>query len=237
MTPDDLDNLFKAAEPGSMPESRLKQIESAVTRDLAPVRPLGSKGFYIAALAGIFLVVWILGCMLMGLAGWRALSSFQKVSVFVPLGVTVGLAILTVTSAMFPGEKFMRNIGIISVCSFILLLVMMVLIFQPFSETAFIRNGLTCFKIGMAFSIPAAILFAPLLIRGAGLSPGLAGAAAGGLAGLVGLGVLEIQCPNLNVYHIVVWHVSVTLVCVVAGWIFSGVTFRRRWANNQPSGG
>jgi hypothetical protein len=45
------------------------------------------------------------------------------------------------------------------------------------------------------------------------------------------LAVLEIHCPNLNVYHIVVWHVSVTLVCVVAGLIFSSVTFRRSTSN------
>jgi hypothetical protein len=45
-----------------------------------------------------------------------------------------------------------------------------------------------------------------LLSQGAMLSPKLIGAAAGGFAGLVGLSVLEINCSNLNVYHIVVWH-------------------------------
>jgi len=58
------------------------------------------------------------------------------------------------------------------------------------------------------------------------------GATAGGLAGLAGLAVLEIHCPDVNVYHIVGWHISVAFVCVVAGIIISSVTFRR-WTSNH----
>ena len=53
--------------------------------------------------------------------------------------------------------------------------------------------------------------------RGAILFPKFIGAAAGALAGLIGLSVLEINCPNLNVFHILVWHGGVVLVSSSAG--------------------
>jgi hypothetical protein len=237
MTPDDLDKLIKARQLPPLPTERLKEIESAVMSDLTPVRPLASKSFYVAALAGIFLAVWIVGCILMGQAGWRAESLWQRIAVFTPLFVTVALLLASLERQMTPGAKYIRPTGISAASAFILLLAMIALIFSPASETEFVRSGLVCFKTGLVFALPAAILFVPLLRRGARLTPALTGAAAGGLAGLAGLAVLEIQCSNLNVFHIVVWHVSVTLVCVVGGLILSSVTFRRWSSNNQPSGG
>ena len=53
--------------------------------------------------------------------------------------------------------------------------------------------------------------------RGATLFPKLIGTVAGGLAGLVGLRVLEINRPNLNVFHILVWHWGVVLISSLAG--------------------
>jgi hypothetical protein len=49
------------------------------------------------------------------------------------------------------------------------------------------------------------------------LYPKLIGAAAGGLAGLIGLSVLEINCSNLDVFHILVRHRGVVLISSGAG--------------------
>jgi hypothetical protein len=49
------------------------------------------------------------------------------------------------------------------------------------------------------------------------LYPKLTGAAAGGLAGLTGLSVLEMNCSNLNLFHILLWHWGVVLVGSAAG--------------------
>jgi hypothetical protein len=61
------------------------------------------------------------------------------------------------------------------------------------------------------------LLFWLLVRRGAILFPKLIGAAAGGLAGLIGLSVLEMNCSNLDVYHILVWHGGVVVISSVAG--------------------
>lgn len=215
-----------------LPPDRLKHIEAALIADLKPVRPVASTGVYFGAFTGIFIAVCVIGGALVGQQGWRALSELQKLAVFVPLAATIALLAFSLVRQMRPAAKYARFSALLSLSVFVLLLLIMTVIFQPVQESAFVRHGLACFRTGMAFAIPAAFLFSLLLLRGAALSPLVTGATAGGLAGLVGLAVLEIHCPNLNVYHIVVWHVSVTLVCIVAGLIVSSVTFRR-WTSNH----
>jgi hypothetical protein len=215
-----------------VPPDRLKQIETALIADLKPVRPLASTGVYLAAFAGIMVAVCIIGCSVVGPYGWHALSQLQKFAVFVPLSATSALLGFSLVRQMRPAAMHARSGALLSAGIFVLLLLIMAIIFQPARESAFVRQGLACFRTGMTFAIPAAFLFSLLLLRGAALSPLFTGATAGGLAGLAGLAALEIHCPDLNVYHIVVWHVSVTLVCIVAGLIVSSVTFRR-WTSNH----
>jgi hypothetical protein len=232
MTNREMDEFIDSQPLPPLPADRLKQIETAVMADLKAVRPLAPDGAYLAGFAGIFLVVCIVGCYIVGQYGWHALSELQKVAVFVPLAATTALLAFSVVRQMRPAAKHARSSALISAGLFIVLLLIMMVIFQPARESAFVRHGLACFRTGMAFAIPTSFFFALLLLRGATLSPLLTGATAGGLAGLVGLVVLEIHCPNLNVYHIVVWHVSVTFVCLAAGLILSSVTFRR-WTSNH----
>jgi hypothetical protein len=53
--------------------------------------------------------------------------------------------------------------------------------------------------------------------RGAILYPKLISAVTGGLAGLAGLSVLEVNCTNLNVHHILVWHAGVVAIVSLGG--------------------
>jgi hypothetical protein len=221
---------YQALPP--LPPDRLKQIEAALIADLNPVRPIAPSGVYLAAFAGLFAAISIVGGAILGEDGWRALSELQKISMFVPLTAITALLAFSIARQMIPAAKYARSSALFSTGLFVVLLLIVSVTFRPEQETGFVRHGLLCFRTGLLFAIPAAFLFTMLLRRGATLSPLLTGATAGGLAGLVGLAVLEMHCGNLNVYHIVVWHVSVTLVCVVAGFIFSSVTFKR-WTPNH----
>jgi hypothetical protein len=87
---------------------------------------------------------------------------------------------------------------------------------------------------------PAVLVVAlsPALLRqGAVLSPRVTGAMAGLLAGLVGTSVLEINCSNFNVLHILMWHLGVAALSAVAGLVagFIGelVVRRRSQKNNS----
>jgi hypothetical protein len=228
MTQRELDELISTQEFPPLPAGRLKHIENAVIADLRPVRPLASTGVYVAAFAGIFITVCVVGWRyIVGQHGWDALSNVQKFLVFVPLIAIAALLIFSTVRQMTPAAKYTRTAAILAAGLFVMMLAAMTVIFHPEHESAFVRNGLVCFQTGMLFAIPTAVLFTLLLKRGAALSPALTGLTAGGLAGLGGLTILEVHCPILDVYHIVVWHVSVTLVCAIAGSVLSSVTFRR----------
>jgi hypothetical protein len=233
VTQGELDELIDAQELLPLPADRLKQIEAAVVADLKPVWPLASDEAYLSAFAAIFMAVCIVSCQVIaGQNGWEALSSLQRPVVFVPLFAIGSLLVFSLVRQMRPAARYTRTAALFAAGVFMLLLALISIIFHPAYETAFVHNSLVCFRAGMICAIPTAVLFGLVLLRGAALSPALTGATAGGLAGLVGMTVLEIHCPNLNVYHIVVSHVSVVVVCALAGFIFSSVTFSRRWSNH-----
>jgi hypothetical protein len=118
---------------------------------------------------------------------------------------------------MVPGSKYALAPAALPAGIVTALLILFAVTFRSQADPAFVENGVACLKNGLTYSIPGAFLFWLLVRRGAILFPKLIGAAAGGLAGLIGLGVLEINCPNLDVYHILVWHGGVVVISSVAG--------------------
>jgi hypothetical protein len=106
--------------------------------------------------------------------------------------------------------------------------------FRPHQQPTYVGSGLACMKNGLTYSIPAGLLFW-LLVRCDPL-PETYRAAVGGLAGLAGLSVLEIDCPNLNVFHILVWHWGVALISSAAGALFgAAVEYIERWRSQKAS--
>ncbi len=229
----ELDQLIASRPLPAVPVVKLKQIESAVVADLKPVRPLAPASVYVAAFAGIFIAACAISWRyVLGQHGWEALSNLQRSLVFTPLVAAAALLVFSVVRQMTPAGKYTRVTALLAAGLFLLMLLLMPVIFHPMPESQFGYDAWVCFRAGMLFAIPTGVLFWLLLLRGAALSPALTGATAGALAGLAGLAVLEIHCPNLNVYHIVAAHISVALVCAIAGFVFSSVTFRR-WTSNQ----
>lgn len=225
----ELDELIDLPPLPPLPADCLKQIEAAVIADLKPVRPLAPPGVYFAAFAGIFIAICALSCYcIAGQSGWDALGHLQRILVFIPLLAIASLLVFSIVRQMTPAARATRSTAIFGAGLFVLLVAVITIVFHPIHESAFVRDGLGCFRIGILFAIPTAFLLALLLRRGSGLSPPLTGATAGGLAGLAGLTVLEIHCPNLDLFHIIAWHISVVLLSAIAGLMVLGVAFRRR---------
>jgi len=72
-------------------------------------------------------------------------------------------------------------------------------------------------------AIPTGLIAALILRRGFVMERGMAGIAAGTLAGLTGLGMLELHCPNLKAIHVIVWHVAVVIVSGILGFIIGWI--------------
>ena len=149
--------------------------------------------------------------------GWAALGQAQRIVVFTTLAASAIVLAISMIGQMVPGNKYAIAPRALPIGVLAGIMVIIAVTFRPHEESAFIENGLAHIRDGITFSIPSALLFWLVIRRGAILFPKLIGAAAGGLAGLVGLAVLELNCGNLNVFHILVWHWSVVLISAAAG--------------------
>jgi hypothetical protein len=210
--------LFGESSQASPPSAdQMKRIEAAILRGLTPVQPLASQRALFFAFALVFLAVVAGGSLLLGTDGWRALSVLQRIAVFAPAAACAGLLALSLVRLMAPGSRLVISSTRSSIGVLPLLALIIVIVFQSREESGFVSAGLTCLRTGLTCAVPGAVLFWLLLRRGAILSPGLTGTIAGGLAGLVGLMVLEVRCPNLNLYHILAWHWGAALVAMLGG--------------------
>jgi hypothetical protein len=209
--------LHEGGNRAAPPEDQIKRIQDRIVENLKPVRPLAPSRFLLFACAIIFLCIVAIGATPSRMNGWGALSAMQRIAVFATLAASAVLLAISMIGQMVPGCKYALAPAALPIGILTALTIVLAATFQRKQEAAFVAVGLVCMRNGLTYSIPAAFLFWLLVRRGAILYPKLIGAAAGGLAGLVGLSVLEINCSNLNVLHILVWHWGVVLISSVAG--------------------
>jgi hypothetical protein len=99
-----------------------------------------------------------------------------------------------------------------------LVAIVMAVLFQVQQEENFWGNAWACIRAGTLVGALAAVPFWLVLRRGAILSPRMTGAAAGLLAGLAGTSMLEMHCPNLDAWHILLSHLGTAILCGLAGF-------------------
>jgi hypothetical protein len=203
-------------EPASV-ESQVERIQAMIVARLQPVRPLAPARFFLGACAIIFSSVVAIGITPSSMDGWAALNGMQRIAVFATLAASAVLLAVSMIGQMVPGNKYALAPTLLPIGVLTVLMIILAVTFRPREELAFVQSGLACVRRGLTYSIPAAFLFWLLLRRGAILSPMLIGAAVGGLAGLAGFSVLELNCPDVNVFHIVVWHWGVVLIGTASG--------------------
>jgi hypothetical protein len=209
--------LNEGRKPAMMLDQKMKDIQATIITNLKPVRPLAPARFFLFACAIIFLLVVAIGVRPSAMTGWDALSLWQRVALFAMLTASAILLAVSMVAQMAPGSKYPLAPRAVPIATLSALLVALAASFHARAEEDFVANGLMCMKSGLAYAIPAAFLFWLLVRKGAILYPKLIGAMAGGLAGLIGLSVLEINCSNLNVFHVLVWHWGVVLISSAAG--------------------
>ena len=222
MNPDEIDDLLQAADRGLPPDAahRAAQRASAMLLpNLRPVRPLPPWWVSALSLTTLFAAVTLTVGTVDGLDGLRALSQWQRAMIFPALLGAGWLAAVACAREMRPAARSRLGWRATFLCVG-LFPILFAFVLHNFSTHDFVAEGLPCLAAGLRVAIPAGAVIVLLLRRGFVLSWSMAGVAAGILAGLSGLGMLELHCPNLKAPHVMVWHVAVIVVSGLLGLVF-----------------
>lgn len=213
--------LFKALQTGGDDEKPAPAMLGGIAKELGanlwPKRPLASPRFYVSVFAAIFALIVAFGVSQVGAFALSAMTAVQRVSILATLGICVLLLEWSLVRQMVPGSRHWFRPEFLPAAVILVLSLVMAVLFRFRQQTGFWLQGWACLRTGFPFALLAAAPFWLVLRRGVILSPRTAGAATGLLAGLVGTGVLEIHCPNLDLSHILVWHLGVSILSALGG--------------------
>ena len=231
----ELVSALNRSVPGDPPSpATLRQIAEGIATNLCPVRPVVSARYFFGAFAGIFVSIVALGVYRMGAFAIAVMTPLQTTAILSALAVSTGLLAYSLVHQMVPGSRHRIPPRLLPVGITISLTIAIAVLFQFQHERNFWGNAWACIRAGTPIGVLAAVPVWLMLRRGAILSPTISGAATGLFAGLVGTSVLEIHCPNLDAWHILVSHLGVAMLCAVAGFVLGLAAEAKGYAANSP---
>jgi hypothetical protein len=180
---------------------------------MAPAR------YFFGAFVTIFVSIVALAVYFMGAFGIVVMTPLQTIAILSALAISAGLLAYSLALQMAPGSRHRIPPRLLPAGITISLTIAIAVLFQFQHEQDFWGNAWPCIRAGTPIGVLAAVPFWLMLRRGAILSPTMSGAATGLFAGLVGTSVLEIHCPNLDAWHILVSHLGVAMLCALAGLV------------------
>lgn len=198
----------------------LERLAMDLATNLSTVKPLAPAGYFVMAFLGVFALIVAFGVHREGTLGLIAMNRAQSVSILSMLVLCTWLLIWSLVRQMVPGSRHGFRPEILTASTMGILTLLAILLFRLEDETHFWPRNWFCIRMGLSFALLATGPFCLLIWRGAVLSPRIAGATTGLLAGLAGMTVVEIHCPILDLAHILISHVGVPLL----GGIFGLVT-------------
>jgi hypothetical protein len=216
--------LNVAIPAGPASPATLRQIERGIAADLRPVRPLAPKSYVFAALVAIFVCFVTVGVYRLGAFAIRVMSPLQAGVILGTLAISTALLAYSLVHQMVPGSRHRIPPRLLPVGIMISLAVAIAVLFQFQHQQTFLPNTWACLRAGIPMGALAAVPLWLVLRRGAILSPRMTGAATGLLAGLVGTSALEVHCPNLDAWHILVSHLGVAVLGAMAGLVIGFVS-------------
>jgi hypothetical protein len=203
-----------------------QKVEADILRDLHPVAPLPSVARVIGMLLIAAACVVAAANYYLGTAGWHARSLSQATVSFVLLGTSFFALANALAHWMTPGSRRVASWPAYVFLPLLALLGANVAMFDFHANPQFVPQALSCWEIGVTCAALSAPLFWFALRRGFFLNPFARGTLTGLLAGLVGVTVLEIYCPQLDRLHISVAHIGAAVTCAVVGAAWGGAKSR-----------
>jgi hypothetical protein len=207
----EIDDILKQAAqaPHDVGPALLDRIAGSIGSTLRPVRPLPPAWLLAGGLVLICGAVAVAGAARLGFAGVRNLSTWERALIFPALGILIWLAAAAWAGETIPGSR--RRVSpasLLGVASVVLLGIFAVL-FRDYHTDHFVSRGVACLSAGLLHAVPTAIAGWLLLRRGFAVNSVAAGLAAGILAGLAGVAMLELHCANFQALHVMLWHTAV----------------------------
>jgi len=232
----DIDDVLNRAT-GASPEidpALLNRIANSLGASLRPVRPLPSSRVLVAILVAACIGVASAGAAILGLHGIRAMSAVRIALIFPALLTLIALAAVVCESEMIPGSRHRVAPWVLLVSGCLALTAVFALLFTDYRSERFVSQGIACLTAGLLLAIPTAVISWWVLHRGFAVNSLAAGVVVGTLAGLAGVSMLELHCPNFEAPHIMVWHTAVLALSGAAGALL--VSVGRRLRRNRAGG-
>jgi hypothetical protein len=210
----EIDEVLKKAA-GRAPEieaSLLRRVADSIQPSMRRVRPLPRTWMLAGGMVLTCAAVALAGAARSGFNGFEKMDLLERALIFATLGILAWVAGTEFVNEMIPGSR--RRItacwllGVVSV----MLVGVFALLFHDYHTERFVSVGVICLVTGVLHAIPAGLLSWLVLRRGFAVNSVSAGLVAGTLAGLAGVGLLELHCPNFQAIHILVWHTAVLVV-------------------------
>jgi hypothetical protein len=219
MSDRDLDAILDEAAraPHEVDPALLDRIANSVGRSVGPVRPRAPAWVLAGALVLTCAAVALAGAARLGLYGVQKLSAWECALIFPALGTLVWWAAAARVAESIPGSRRTVSPGVLLAIGTLALVAVFAILFHDYRTHAFVHQGIACLTAGLLHAIPAAALCWLVLRRGFVLNPVAAGLVAGTLAGLAGVAMLELHCPNFEALHVMIWHTAVVPVAGAAG--------------------
>lgn len=209
--------LSSSVPVDSLSPAALHNIAESLSDNLRPVRPLAPARYFVGAFLGIFVSVVALSVYRLGAFAIAVMTPLQTTAILSTLAIGAGLLVYSLVNQMVPGSRHRIPPALLAVGITTLVPMVMAVLFQVQQEENFWGNAWVCIRAGTLVGALTAVPFWLVLRRGAILSPRMTGAAAGLLAGLAGTSMLEMHCPNLDAWHILLSHLGVAILCALAG--------------------
>jgi hypothetical protein len=236
MNDQEMDKILKQASrlPQSVDPELLSRIAASLGPSLPPVRPMPPAWALEGELMTIAAAIAVAGAARAGFFGFLKLGDSSRMIIFSALGILIFLAASEWVSESIPGSRKRLSPGAALAVTILGMLAVFGVLFRDYHTEHFVSAGLACLAFGLLHAIPAAILGWLVLRRGFAVNPLTAGLLGGALAGLAGVTLLELHCPNFQALHILVWHVAVVPVSAGAGALLAWMLARRSSPSDAP---
>lgn len=222
----EIDDIFRREAGAPVDPALLSRVTASMSSSLKPVRPIAPEWVLTSgaiAVAAVYAAVVAAG---LGLHGVRKMSGMDIALMFPLLAILTVVAASKTAAEMIPGSRPRIGSWTLLALAIAGFLAVDAVLFHDYSLGRFVPEGVACLKAGVAVAIPAGLTSWFVLRRGFAVDTVSAGLSAGTLAGLAGVAMLELHCPNFSAPHIMLWHTAVIPVSGLLG-MGLGFLFRR----------